>query len=87
MLPDMAAQMARLMPDAGLDATQLTEIAGLQKTIGAPLSSVETVGTIDEMAERGLLSAGTRSELKECMLLRPETAPLMRMAVAAGRRR
>ena len=87
MPPDMAAQMARLMPGAGLDAAQSNEIAGLQKTIGAPLSSVETVGTIDEMVELGLLSAGARSELEECLLLQLETAPLMGMAIAAGQRR
>ena len=31
MPPDMAAQMARLMPGAGLDAAQSNEIAELQK--------------------------------------------------------
>ena len=45
---------------------------------------METVGSIDEMGELGLLSAGTRSELKECMLLLSETAPLVGMAIAAG---
>ena len=52
-----------------------------------PLSSVETVGSINEMGELGLLSAGTRSELEECVLLPSETAPLIGMAIAAGQRR
>ena len=79
--PEIAAQMARLMPGGGPDAGQSAEIADLQKMMGAPLSPLETVRTIDEMGELGLLSAATSVELKECMLLLPQTVPMMGMAM------
>ena len=81
MPPEIAAQMARMMPGGGLDAAQLAEIADLQKTMGAPLSPLETVRAIDEMGELGLLSAATSAELKECMLVLPQTVPMMGMAM------
>ena len=85
MPPDMAAQMtgvvAGRMPGGGLDAEQSASIAELQQLMGAPLSPLETIATIDEMSEIGLLSAAMRTELKECLLLLPQSAPAMGMAM------
>ena len=85
MPPDMAAQMtgmlAGMMPGGGLDAEQSASLAGLQQLMGAPLSPLETIATIDEMSEIGLLSAAMRTELKECLLLLPQSAPSMGMAM------
>ena len=83
--PDMAAQMAGMlagmMPGGGLDAEQSENIAELQRLMGAPLSPLETVATISEMSEIGLLSAAMSTELKECLLLLPQSAPAMGMAM------
>ena len=83
--PDMAAQMkgmlAGMMPGGGLDAEQSANIAELQRQMGAPLSPMETIATIDEMSEIGLLSAAMSTELKECLLLLPQSAPAMGMAM------
>ena len=83
--PDMAAQMAGMlagmMPGGGLDAEQSANIAELQRQMGAPLSPMETIATIDEMSEIGLLSAAMSTELKECLLLLPQSAPAMGMTM------
>ena len=85
MPPDMAAQMTGMlagrMPGGGLDAEQSASLAGLQQLMGAPLSPLETIATIDEMRELGLLSAAMSTELKECLLLLPQSAPAMGMAM------
>ena len=82
--PEMAAQMARMMkgmPGSGLDAEQSASVAELQRLMGAPLSPLETIATINEMSELGLLSAAMSTELKECLLLLPQSAPGMGMAM------
>ena len=83
--PDMAAQMkgmlAGMMPGGGLDAEQSANIAELQRQMGAPLSPMETIATIDEMSEIGLLSAAMSTELKECLLVLPQSAPGMGAAM------
>lgn len=79
--PDMAAQMARMMHGGGLDAEQLARVAELQQTMGAPLSQPETIATIDEMSELGMLSTAMSTELKECMLVLPQSAQAMGMAM------
>ena len=82
--PEMAAQMARMMtgmPGGGLDAEQSASVAELQRLMGAPLSPLETIATINEMSELGLLSAAMSTELKECLLLLPQSAPGMGMAM------
>ena len=85
MPPDMAAQMTGMltgmMPGGGLDAEQSASIAEMQRLMGAPLSPLETIATIDEMSEIGLLSAAMSTELKECLLLLPQSAPAMGMAM------
>ena len=82
--PEMAAQMTRMMtgmPGGGLDAEQSASVAELQRLMGAPLSPLETIATINEMSELGLLSAAMSTELKECLLLLPQSAPGMGMAM------
>ena len=83
--PDMAAQMkgmlAGMMPGGGLDAEQSASVAELRQLMGTPLSPLETIATIDEMSEIGLLSAAMSTELKECLLLLPQSAPTMGMAM------
>ena len=79
--PDMAAQMARMMSGGGLDAGQPASIADLQQAMGAPLSPLETITTIDEMREIGMLSAAMSTELKECLLVLPQSAPAMGIAM------
>ena len=85
MPPDMAAQMTGMltgmMPGGGLDAEQSASFAGLQQLMRAPLSPLETIATIDEMSELGLLSAAMSTELKECLLLLPQSAAGMGMTM------
>ena len=85
MPPEMAAQMAGMMagmmPGGGLDVEQSASVAELQRLMGAPLSPLETIATINEMSELGLLSAAMNTELKECLLLLPQSAPAMGMAI------
>ena len=85
MPPDMAAQMTGMltgmMPGGGLDADQSASFAGLQQLMRAPLSPLETIATIDEMSELGLLSAAMSTELKECLLLLPQSAAGMGMTM------
>jgi hypothetical protein len=86
--PDMAAMMARMMPGGampagmGLDAEQAAMLARLQGGgMGAPLAPAETLATIDEMSDLGMLSPAMNTELKECMVLLPHAAPAMGMAM------
>jgi hypothetical protein len=51
------------------------------EAMGKPLSPVETIATIDEMSELGLLSKAMNTELKECMLLLPDAAPMLGMGM------
>ena len=87
--PELLAKMYRLMPDGisagglngGLTAEQAQMLAALTGGAGAPVSPQETMGTIDEMAELGLLPAATASDLKDCLLLVPQSAPALGMAM------
>ena len=79
--PDIAAQMAHMMHGGGLDAGQLAKLAELQRAIGASLSPPEAIATIDETSELGMLLTAMGAELKECMLVLPQSAPAMGMAM------
>ncbi|NMM07004.1 hypothetical protein [Polaromonas sp.] len=85
--PDMAAMMARILPGGAmppgmaLDPEQAAMLAQLQGGMGAALAPAETLATIDEMSELGLLSHAMNTELKECMVLLPHAAPAMGMAM------
>ena len=85
--PDMAAMMARMMPAGALPGgmtltpEQAAMLAKVQGGMSAPLSPVETLATLDEMSELGILSKPMNAELKECMLLMPQTVPALGMAM------
>ena len=81
MPPEIAAMMSRMMPGGGLNAEQTELLADLKDSMGAPLSRQETLATIDEMGELGLLSQAMASELKECLLVLPQSAQAMGMAM------
>ena len=85
MPPEIAAMMSRMMPGGmsggGLNAEQTQMLGALTGGMGAPLSPQETMGTIDEMAELGLLPAATASDLKDCLLLVPQSAQALGMAM------
>ena len=81
MPPEIAAMMSRVMPGGGLDAEQTELLAGLKDSMGAPLSPQETLATIDEMGELGLLAPAMASELKECLLVLPQTAQALGMGM------
>ncbi len=83
--PEMAAMMARMVPGGGLDADQSAMLAKLMGGMGAPLSPLETIATIDEMSELGLLSKAMNTELKECMLVLPQSAPALGMGMGMMR--
>ena len=85
--PDMAAMMARMLPGGAmppgmaLDPEQAAMLAQLQGGMGAALAPAETLATIEEMSELGLLSPAMNTELKECMVLLPHAASAMGMAM------
>lgn len=82
--PEMAEAMARMMPPGtklgGVGTEQSAMIAQLMGSLGAPLSLPETLAVIDEMGEIGMLPKAASAELKECMLLLPQSASTMGMA-------
>ena len=79
--------MARVMPQGGipggmaLDTEHMEMMAKLQSSMANPLSPVETLAVIDEMTELGVLPRATSAELKECMLVLPQSAQAMGMAM------
>ena len=87
--PEMAAMMSRMMPggvpggglNGGLAAEQTQMLAALTGGMGAPASPQETMGTIDEMAELGLLPKAMASDLKDCLLVLPQSAQALGMAM------
>ena len=87
--PELLAKMYRLMPDGisagglngGLTAEQAQMLAALTGGAGTPQSPQETIGTIDEMAELGLLPKAVAADLKDCLLLVPQSAQALGMAM------
>ena len=83
--PEVAAMMSKLMPGgmqgSGLTAEQTQMLAGLTGSMGAPLSPQETMATIEEMVELGMLPKATGADLKDCLLLLPQSAQAMGMAM------
>jgi hypothetical protein len=85
-MPDMlnmpgmpAPQGLPAMP--ALPPEQAAMLAQVQRSMAQPLSPPQTLGAIDEMAELGLLPRAVQAELKECMVLLPQTAPMLGMAM------
>lgn len=83
--PEIAAMMSRMMPggvpSSGLNAEQTQMLAALTGSMGAPLSPQETMGTIDEMIELGLIPKATGSDLKDCLVVLPQSAQPLGIAM------
>ena len=79
----MEEQVRRMMPPGmALDPSQMAMMAQAQSMLSQPPASpAETLKTIDEMTEIGLLPKAMQSELKACMTLLPDAAPAMGMAM------
>lgn len=80
----MAAMMERMAPGgvAGLPAMDPALMAQAQQLMGQPpLSPTETLATIDELGELGFLPPAMRAELKECMVVLPQTAAALGMGM------
>ena len=83
---DMAAKLGQMMPGAGqmpagLDAEQAAMLNRMMQSMGEPLSPPQTLATIDELFELGLLPKAIQRELKECMVLVPATIPALSMGM------
>lgn len=89
--PEVAAMMSKMMPGSmpgggltgpnGLNAEQSQMLAALTGSMGAPLSPQETMGILDEMVELGMLPEATGADLKDCLLLVPQSAQALGMAM------
>ena len=80
----MAAMMERMAPGgvAGLPAMDPALMAQAQQLMSQPpLSPTETLATIDELGELGFLPPAMRAELKECMVVLPQTAAALGMGM------
>ena len=81
----MAAMMERMAPGgvAGLPAMDPALMAQAQQLMSQPpLSPTETLATIDELGELGFLPPAMRAELKECMVVLPQTAAALGMGMS-----
>ncbi len=74
----MQAQMPSGM---SLSPEQQAMMAQVQGLMAKPLSPAQTIAAIDEMAELGFLPRPIQTEMKECMVLLPQTAPMLGMAM------
>jgi hypothetical protein len=79
LMPQMAAQMP---PGMALTPEQMTMIASMQTAMSQPLSPVESLAVMDEMAELGMLPKSIHAEIKECMVVLPQTAAAVGMGMA-----
>jgi hypothetical protein len=78
----MQAQMqAQMPPGMSLSPEQQAMMARMQGLMAQPLSPPQTLAAIDELAELGLLPRDIQKEMKECMVLLPQTAPALGMAM------
>jgi len=84
--PEIMARFAAMMPGAALrgtalDAEQTAAMARMQQAMNEPLSPPETLTTIDELFELGLLPPAIQGELKQCMVLVPAAIPALGMGM------
>lgn len=84
--PEIAARMGELMPGLGrMPADMAVDpevMSSLQQMLSQPpLSPPETLATIDELFDLGFMPKSVQAEFKECMLLLPDTLPMMGMAM------
>jgi len=82
-MPGMPAMtgLPTLPAGTALPPEQAEMLAQVQRAMAQPLSPSQTLGAMDEMAELGLLPRTVQTELKECMVLLPQTAPMLGMAM------
>lgn len=90
-MPDMAAMKGMLggmmpagralPPGMALAPEQAAMFAQLQQSMAQPLSPGETLATIDELGEIGLVPAPMLAELKECLVLQPQASAGMGMGM------
>lgn len=85
MTPEIKAKMSELMPGigelpqgTGIDADMLARV---QQMMGKPLSPADTLATIDDLAELGFLPKDMQTELKQCMVLLPESIAALGMGM------
>ncbi len=79
-VPDLGAMQGlfgNLPPGVALAPEQTALLAQLQQSMAQPLSPAQTLATLDELGELGLAPAPLLSELKQCMLLLPQSAGAM----------
>jgi hypothetical protein len=74
-------QPGALPAGSALDASQLAALQQALSAMNQPTSPAETLATLDEMADIGLLPKAMQSEMKECMALLPQSAASMGMAM------
>jgi hypothetical protein len=91
-MADMAAMKGRLdglmpagaalPPGVSLAPEQMAMLAQMQQAMAAPpLSPAETLATLDELGELGLAPPAMLGEMKECMVLLPQSAGAMGMGL------
>lgn len=90
-MPDVGAMkglLGGMMPAGGglpagmaLAPEQAAMLAQLQQSMAQPLSPKETLATIDELGEIGLVPAPMLAEMKECLVLLPQASAGMGMGM------
>jgi len=88
--PEMADKLAAMMPGgmpggglpAGASPDMAAAMARMQLAMAQPLSPAETLATLDELSELGMLPASMRTELTECMTLIPSAGPALGMGMS-----
>ena len=88
--PEMADKLGALMPGmapggalpAGVSPDLAAAMARMQQAMAQPLSPAETLATLDELSELGMLPASMRAELTECMTLIPSAGPALGMGMS-----
>jgi hypothetical protein len=73
--------MASMPPGTGMDAEQMAMMQRMLASMGQPLSPPETLAAIDQLGEIGLMPPQMLTEMKECMVLLPQSAPALGMAM------
>ena len=77
----MRALQAQMPAGMALSPEHAAMMSQLQGAMAQPLSPPQTIAAIDEMAELGFLPKPMQTEMKECMVLLPQSAPIMGMAM------
>lgn len=81
-LGGLMPNVADLPPGMALTPEQMAMMANMQTAMSQPLSPVESLAVLDEMAELGMMPKAVQTEIKECMVLLPQTAAGIGMGMA-----